>query len=63
MRANLKTARQYLNLTQAELATKLDISDRYYQHLEAGTRKGNILIWIQISKLFNKPIEYLLNNE
>lgn len=52
MRVNLKSARKALGMTQAQTAQKLNISLRFYQHLESGTRKGNIELWDKIEDLF-----------
>lgn len=45
MRANLKTARTALGLTQQQMADKLGISPRYYQRIEKGDRDGDFEIW------------------
>ena len=45
MRANLKTARTALGLTQQQMADKLGISIRYYQNIEKGDRNGDFEIW------------------
>lgn len=41
MRANLKKARQDAGLTQQQMADKLNIGLRYYQHIEKGDRAGD----------------------
>ncbi len=45
MRKNLKEARAAAGLTQQQMADKLNISLRYYQKLEAGSRTGDFTIW------------------
>lgn len=45
MRKNLKEARQKAGVTQQQMAKKLNISLRYYQNIEAGTRTGDFVIW------------------
>lgn len=45
MRKNLKEARRRAGMTQQEMADKLKISIRYYQHIEAGQRTGDFGIW------------------
>lgn len=44
-RENLRNARKKAGMTQQELADKLEISLRYYQNIEAGTRTGDFAIW------------------
>ena len=41
MRQNLKEARQKAGMTQQQMADKLEISLRYYQNIEAGSRTGD----------------------
>lgn len=45
MRKNLKEARQKAGMTQQQMADKLEISLRYYQNIEAGSRTGDFVIW------------------
>ena len=45
MRRNLKEARQKAGMTQQQMADKLEISLRYYQNIEAGSRTGDFGIW------------------
>lgn len=45
MRQNLKEARQKAGVTQQQMADKLEISLRYYQNIEAGSRTGDFGIW------------------
>lgn len=45
MRANLQRARKAKGLTQQQTADKLNISLRYYQQIEQGTRTGSFDIW------------------
>lgn len=51
MRENLKNARKAAGMTQEQVAESLDISTRYYAHLEAGTRTGNFKIWDSLEEL------------
>ena len=50
-RENLKKARLQLGLTQQQMANSLNITVRYYQFIEAGTRIGNVTIWDKLEKL------------
>lgn len=45
MRQNLKEARQKAGMTQQQMADRLEISLRYYQNIEAGSRTGDFGIW------------------
>jgi transcriptional regulator with XRE-family HTH domain len=45
MRENLKKARQDAGMTQQQMADRLDVSLRYYQMIEAGTRTGDFTLW------------------
>ena len=45
MRLTLKQARVDADKTQKEIATAIGISERYYQHIESGTREGKGHIW------------------
>lgn len=49
----LKTARLSAGMTQREVAEKLGITERYYRHIEAGTRTGDFEIWDTLEDLFN----------
>lgn len=44
-RENLKKARQAAGMTQQQMADRLEISLRYYQNIESGTRTGDFTIW------------------
>ena len=59
MRGNLKTARIAKKFSQKSLANQLGVSERLIQHMEAGTRKGSVDIWIELSSLLEQPIAYL----
>ena len=63
MRKNLINARQKAQLTQMELATKLNITVRHYQALEAGTSEGSVKVWRKLKDLLHKPIDYLLEQD
>lgn len=60
---NLITLRQNQKLTQKDIAAKLNISLKQYQRLEAGTSDGSIEVWRKLKKIFNKPIDFLLEQE
>lgn len=50
-RENLKRARKAKGLTQQQVADRLNISLRYYQNLEEGTRTGNFDIWDRLEDI------------
>lgn len=52
MRKRLKEARQKAGMTQQQVADKLDISERYYKHIEAGQRTGDFTLWDTLEDLF-----------
>jgi len=61
MRENLINARKKANYTQLELASKLGITDRHYQKLEAGTSKGSVDVWEKLKAILHaKSIDWLL---
>ena len=51
MRENLKEARQKVGMTQRQMADRLKISLRYYQNIEAGSRKGDFALWDELEDL------------
>lgn len=59
----LRESRKVANLTQKNLAKKLDISERAYQHYEAGTREPNIEVLIKLSAILNTSLDDLLCRE
>ena len=64
MRKNLINARQNKNLTQVEVAKILEVSERRYQRLEAGTSDGSIKIWRKLKDILNaETIDCLLEQE
>ena len=64
MRINLIKLRQNKNLTQVELAKKLEVSERQYRSLEAGTSDGSIKIWRKLKDILNaETIDCLLEQE
>ena len=64
MHKNLINARQNKNLTQVEVAKILEVSERQYQRLEAGTSDGSIKIWRKLKDILNaETIDCLLEQE
>ena len=62
MRKNLKDARKKLGLTQMEMAEKIEISTRGYQHLEQGVRLGNIIYWDRLEDITGVHQRILMEN-
>ena len=63
MRQNLIAERKLNNLTQDKTANLIGITPRHYKSLEAGTSNGSVTIWEKLRNLFNKSIDYLLEQE
>lgn len=63
MRKNLKDARQRVGMTQQQVAEKLGISLRYYQHIEAGQRTGDFTIWDELEDITGVHQRILRQNE
>ena len=54
-------ARKDKQYTQAELASKLNITERQYQRLEAGTSKGSIDVWVKLKDILRaETIDWLI---
>ncbi len=51
-RESLKKARRDAGMTQQQVADKLEISLRYYQSIESGTRTGDFNLWDCLEDLF-----------
>lgn len=56
----LRKSRKAAHLTQKNISDKLGISERAYQHYEAGTREPNIEILLQLSIILNISLDELL---
>mgnify|MGYP001080638244 FL=1 len=64
MRKNLKDLRKKRGFSQKELAEKLDISERQYQRIEAGTSDGSVALWQNLKTILkSKTIDYLLEQK
>ena len=63
MRRNLKEARQKAGMTQQQMADRLGISLRYYQHIEAGQRTGDFVIWDELEDVTGVHQRILRQNE
>ena len=59
MRTNLINARKKIGYTQKQIAQVLEMTERHYQDLEAGTSDGSMKVWKKLRSLLNKTIDYL----
>lgn len=65
MRNYLLTLRKEKNLTQKELAQKLDVSESYYNQIENGERQKNMDISLvnRLSLVLEVPITTIIEHE
>lgn len=56
----IRNLRKDNGLTQAQLAEKINISDRYLQKLETGERGGSVDILVGIACVFNVSLDFLI---
>ena len=54
MRQILKRAREQAGATQREIADKLGVSERYYRHIELGSREGKGWLWDELEALYTQ---------
>ena len=60
---NLKSARKYSNLTQKEVAKKLNVVESCYANWEQGRTEPNIDSLRQLSIIFNVSLDELIKNK
>ncbi len=60
MRQNLERLRRQANLTQAQIAIILGISERQYRRIENKESLSTIKFWLKTSTFFNTTIDHLL---
>lgn len=65
MRSWLKEQREKHNMTQAQVAKKLDITEGYYSYIESGERqkKMDITLVSKLSTIFDLPIQQIVKFE
>lgn len=65
MRQWLKEAREKLNMSQQDVATKINITRQYYQQIEAGDRqqKMDITLMTKLSDCLGVPITDIVEHE
>ena len=59
----LRQTREEKNISQTEMASKLGIAVTTYRNYENTSREPNYDILVNISKVLNVSIDYLLENE
>ena len=59
----LREAREYLGLSQDEVATALRLSRPAITNIESGTRKIEAVELEQLSRLYRQPLSYFLENK
>lgn len=59
---NLKVARMKKNLTQADLAEKLDVHEKYISRIETGKQNVTIKIIYKIARVLEIEMHTLLQN-
>lgn len=63
MAARLKEAREYLGLSQEEVATALNIPRPAISRIESGQRNVDALELDEFSRLYIRPAQYFLSGE
>ena len=63
MKNNIKVLRAQHDLTQAQLAQKLDVSRQTVNAIEKGKFDPSLPLAFKLSKLFSKTIEEIFLNE
>ena len=63
MKNRIKVLRAELDLTQAQLATKLEVSRQTVNAIEKGKFDPSLPLAFKLSDLFKKPIEEIFQNE
>ncbi len=56
----IRNLREDNDLTQTELASKLNVSQRTYSHYESGSRKLPLDILVSLADYYNCSTDYLL---
>ena len=59
---NLKTARKESDLTQVEVARKLNQPQSYISKCESGEKRVDVIELLKFAKVYNKQIDYFIAN-
>lgn len=57
----LKNSRKKANITQKEIASKIEVSEQLYQRYEAGTAEPRLLIAKRIATVLKVSLDYLID--
>ena len=60
---NLKTFREHLGISQAEMARRLDISRQTYNNYELGKREADYEMLLKMAEIFNISVGALLYDD
>lgn len=63
MKNRIKVERAELNMTQADLATKIGVSRQSINAIEKGKYVPSTVLALKIARLFNKPLEDIFSLE
>ena len=63
MKNSLKVERAILNMTQDELARRIQVSRQTINALEAGKYVPSTVLALKIARLFSKPVETIFTLE
>jgi putative transcriptional regulator len=63
MKNNLRVERAILNMTQDELARRIQVSRQTINALEAGKYVPSTVLALKIAREFNKPVESIFSLE
>ncbi|SDS00405.1 helix-turn-helix transcriptional regulator [Christiangramia echinicola] len=63
MKNRIKVLRAEMDLTQAQLAAKLEVSRQTVNAIEKGKFDPSLPLAFKLSHLFGKPIEEIFQNE
>lgn len=63
MAARLKEAREYLGLSQEDVATAVNIPRPAISRIESGQRNVEALELEQLARLYTRPVQYFLSGE
>lgn len=63
MAARLKEAREYLGLSQDEVANALGLSRPAVSNIESGSRKIEAIELDRLAKLYGRPVNFFLSGE
>jgi len=59
----IKDARKKAKLTQKEVAQKIGVTSRAYQHYETGRREPRVVHAIRLAKTLGTSVEELFKND